>query len=293
MLLVRNFFTYISAFYPDDLRRQLRKEIPTLSLATGRLALEVLDAETRRIKFGDAVLDPSFPLMGRLHFGVADTLMQRLDPKMVKAIKKMVSHAACGDFDPVRQLTFAVATRPNTPEGALCRFVLWEAIRLNVLVGTWNDPIFEAAGCLWDADQHAEELLLNFLQDPQMLEEDVRPLNVLVQAATECLERSVSRFRSAIEHHGTALRELLAKAEFLQTVRGLDARSAAALWPGESHEGLGSQRIADRFPQHFPSANAVEAQRTRSSRRVKGHRSTKKQEVRLIDLIQRLQAEMA
>ncbi|HTQ08786.1 MAG TPA: hypothetical protein VMI31_01820, partial [Fimbriimonadaceae bacterium] len=165
MLLVRKFFTYFSAFYPDELRRQLLNEIPALSLATGRLALEVLDAETRCMKFSEAVLDPTFPLMGRVHFGVADTLMQRLDAKMIEAMKRLLGHAALGDFDPIRQLTFAIATRRSSAEGALCRFALWQAIRLNVLIGTWNDPILEAAGYLWDADRHAEEILESFLRD--------------------------------------------------------------------------------------------------------------------------------
>ncbi len=283
MLLVRNLIQYVVSFYPDNLRRKCEREVPRLSVAATRLALEVLDAELNGHRYSDAVRDPSFPTMSRLHFGLGDTLQWRLPDEMIEALRNLLGHAVAGDFDPIRQLVFAVATRRRDPEAALCRFLLWEAIRLNLLVATWDEPAFEARGLLTDAETNAEQVLAELLAVPAMLEDDVRPLHVLVAAAADHLERSASRFNTALERHSHALEEFASRQRVVHVARQLDSRSAAALWPGESQDELGSQRIADRYPHHFPSANAVEAQRTRTVRRLRDKGIPKPSGDRLVD----------
>ena len=199
MLLVRNFFQYVISFYPDEIRHRCETEIPALSLAAGRLALEVIDAEMHGRPYSDAVLDPSYPLMSRVHFGVADTLMWRVPEEMISAFCEMIQRAAEGDFDPVRQLIFALATRRNDPEAALCRFFLWQAIRMNLLVGTWDEPVFEARGLLRHTEIESEKILKEFLEVPDMLCEDVRPLNVLVRAAVDYLDLSTTQVHGVFE----------------------------------------------------------------------------------------------
>jgi hypothetical protein len=285
MLLVRNFFQYVISFYPDEIRHRCETEIPALSLAAGRLALEVIDAEMHGRPYSDAVLDPSYPLMSRVHFGVADTLMWRVPEEMISAFCEMIQRAAEGDFDPVRQLIFALATRRNDPEAALCRFFLWQAIRMNLLVGTWDEPVFEARGLLRHTEIESEKILKEFLEVPDMLCEDVRPLNVLVRAAVDYLDLSTTQVHGVFERYCGSLEELVAREEVLQLARRLDQRSAAVLWPGESLDELGSQRIADRYPQHFRTANGVEAQRTRTLKRLGQNGVPEPSGDRLIDLI--------
>jgi hypothetical protein len=285
MLLIRNFFQYVISFYPDEIRQRCEVEIPSLSLAAGRLALEVIDAEMHGRRYADAVLDPSYPLMGRVHFGLADTLMWRVPEEMISALYEVMQRAANGDFDPVRQLVFAVATRRNDPEAALCRFFLWQAIRLNIMVGTWDEPALEARGLLRHTEIESENILKDFLRVPEMLCEDVRPLNVLVRAAVDHLDLSATQLHGVFERYCGSLEELMAREEVLQIARRLDNRSAAVLWPGESLDELGSQRIADRYPQHFRTANAVEAQRTRTLKRLGQKGVPEPSGDRLIDLI--------
>ena len=118
-----------------------------------------------------------------------------------------------------------------------------------------------------------------------MLCEDVRPLNVLVRAAVDYLDLSTTQVHGVFERYCGSLEELVAREEVLQLARRLDQRSAAVLWPGESLDELGSQRIADRYPQHFRTASGVEAQRTRTLKRLGQNGVPEPSGDRLIDLI--------
>jgi len=285
MLMVPKLLDYVIALLPQAIQESARSEIPAITIATSRLALEVFDAESRQVSFAVAVSDPSFPLMGRVHHGLTDTLLYRLDPMMIRAMGQILYQSECGDFDPIRQLMFAVATQRSTPESSLCRFLLWEAMRMNLLIATWDTPIIEAAGCLHDVGVKAEKLLAEFLDKPMMLEDDVRPLNILVAAAAEGLEESIAQFREAVGRHSHTCEAILGIEGILATVRQLDARSAAVLWPGQFSGELGSQQIADRYPHHFPSANAVEAQRSRTLKKLESGAPPASGGVRLIDVL--------
>lgn len=286
MLVVSNAFRSLASLLPGRLRTEVENDIPSLSIAAGRLAMEVLDAETSGLKYIDAIELPTYPLMARVHHGMLDTLQWRMPPQILGPMRTVCQSAARGDFDPFRKLIFHVATRRNDPEAALARFLLFQGIRLNLYIWTWEQPEFEAWGCLQQVEDEAQEILENWLVAPEMQETEVRPLHVLVADAVLQLGRRASHMTSFLrEHIGDVIDEMILMADATQLVRTLEAADAAVFRPGRSKEKLGSQRIADRFPWHFPSANAVEQRRSRFRKKLKVDEPPTPSGDRLIDVI--------
>lgn len=267
MLLVRSFARAVQSFLPPKLRRQIRRELPAMQTQALRLALEVLDAEARGILMSEAVLRIDFPMMSRTHFGVVDTLLHKVPREWHEAFRQMADAASAGEFDDVRQLTFAIASRRSDPEAALCRFMLWQAIRMNLVILTWDDPLAETTGVLAEVERENELVLASMLERSEMFDDDVRPLHVLVADASVRLSQQLHEQLSAMSERPTELvQEMVETVENLERVRTYRAEDALCLWPGDSNGPMGTQQIADRYPHHFPSANAVDQRRSRARR---------------------------
>lgn len=286
MLVVSNAFRSLAGFLPRGLRAEIENDLPSLSIAAGRLAMEILDAETNGLKYIDAIELPSYPLMARVHYGVLDTLQWRMPPQILGPLRTVCQSAARGDFDPFRKLIFDVATRRNDPEAALARFLLFQGIRLNLYIWTWEQPEFEAWGCLRQVEDEAQETLETWLMAPEIQDTEVRPLHILVADAVLQLGRRASRMTSLLRAHiRDVVDEMTLMTDATRLVRALDAADAAVFRPGHAKEKAGSQRIADRFPWHFPSANAVEQRRSRFRKKLKVDEPPTPSGDRLIDVI--------
>lgn len=255
----------LASIYPPQVREEIERELPTISLQAIQLGLEVMAAEHRGIRFAEAVVRPEFLKMGRIYFGATNLLQWRVPPSLRGVIEEMLDYAAEGGFDPTRRLIFAIATRKTDPEAALCRFLLWAAVRLNLLVLSWHSPEVELLGSLDEMDEKAEHVLRDLLEVSDMHDLDTRPLHVLMTEMAVRLSLSVkARFAIAMREFGGELNELMSNCEALEKVRALEARPAAMLWPGRNDCPIGSQQVVDRYPQHFRlSANAMEQQRSR------------------------------
>ncbi|WP_437904697.1 hypothetical protein WME95_40870 [Sorangium sp. So ce327] len=290
MLMVRTVMNQVIAFYPQAIREQIEKELPTLALQAGQLGLEVMLAEHQGLRYAEAVVRPDFLKMGRVCWGATNLLQWRVPPEILLGLKAILKFAAGGGFDPARRLLFAIATRRDDPEAALCRFLLWVAVRLNLLIATWDAPEVEATGSLAEIDDVAEDVLRDVLDAGDFTDPELRPLHLLVSEMMLHLRADVSvRFGDAMTELGTAWSEMFTTADAIRRVRELDARDAAMFQPGRSSGALGSQQIADRFPQHFPSANAMEQRRSRRSR---SSIPTSPPENRFIDLLREIGGEL-
>jgi hypothetical protein len=278
----------MAPFYPEPLQREIEAAMPVLALEAIQLATEVMLAEQTGLPFHQAVVHPRHPRMEQAYFGLINVLQWRLPRPVQVAVRSMLRHGASGGLDPMRRQIFTIARRSDDPEAALCRYFLWLAVRLNLLVLTWDAPKIELMGALDEMDAKSETVFRELLETPGMEEPDVRPLNVLVAEMFLHMSASVKRkLRAAVEEYGAELAELGTDAEALGLVRDLGAKEAVKYWPGRFSGAPGSTQIARRYPQHFTNANALDQGR----RRLRAKKPTSKrkpEDARLIDLVREI-----
>jgi hypothetical protein len=255
--------------FPAALQSEMERELPILALQAHQVGVAVLLAEGQGLRFSDAVKRPEFLVMGRIYFGASNLLQWQLPLFVQKVLRDVLHRTVDGDFEPARRLLFAIASRKDDAEAALWRFLLWVAVRFNLLVLTWHDPGVEARGSLLDVEDQAETTLRELLGNTSadVLVPDVRPLHVLMADVLLELALYDQMVADGLVQVQSELKEVLVNAEALEKIRGMDARTAAMFHPGPCEEGLGSQQIADRYPQWFPSANALDQGRSRVLRR--------------------------
>lgn len=249
---------------PAHLHEQLEREAPAVALETMRLGLEILAAEQRGIRFSAAVERAAeFPLMGRVYWGMQNLLQSQVPPVIQDAFRTMLSQAIDGKFESWRRLLFAVSRRKNDPEAALCRFLIWSAVRINLLIATWHQPEVQACRVLDDLEDRTEDVLKKLFAVLGVDEPDCRPLHMLVAIV---LKEAFAAMKPLLLGGMTEIEAEMADA--LRVIRGLEARDAAMFTPGRSSGAIGSQQIVDRYPQHdFTSANAMEQRRSRIARK--------------------------
>jgi hypothetical protein len=157
--LVVPFCTFVAPFYPPALREAIEDSVPTIVLQAARLSMEVLAAEQRGLTFAEAVCHSDFPLMERTYFTARAMFQHRLPPEVQAALGNMLKVGLEGGLDPLRKLIFAVASRSDDPDAAMCRFFLWVSIQLNVLGATWDAPEVEMLGTLREMEDKGESVL--------------------------------------------------------------------------------------------------------------------------------------
>jgi hypothetical protein len=180
-----------------------------------------------------------------------------------EALSTLLTQALSGQFESTRRLLFLIARRRDDAEAALCRFLLWCAVRINLLILTWNEPHVEAIGVLDSIEDRAEAALRELLTVEDIEEEDCRPLHALVAAmlvdAYAAAKPLLMGVMSALE---------IEKVDALLYIRGLEARDAALFHPGRFSSAPGSQQIVDRFPHHYTSIATMEQRRARMRAKV-------------------------
>jgi hypothetical protein len=284
MLVVTETVRSLLSLYPPSFHAEIEASLPSLSLQAQRLAMEVESAELEGIPYAEAVDRPDYPLMGRLHYGVRDLLQWHVPPAIREIFEALGRRAAEGGFDSLRRSLFAAARR-NDKESAVMRFVFYEMIGMNLLLATWDNPGVEVSGSLDRVQADVQQQLEARLAMPEMHEADVRPLHVLVAEAMWRLhEDAENSSRFQLEE---TIAELVEIAQTTQIMRSLEAPDAAALRIGRDDETLGSQRIADRYPWHFPSRNSVDQRRARLGKkfRKEGALALSAEGVRVVDIM--------
>jgi hypothetical protein len=283
--MLEQLVTAVANVFPLSHRTQLEAAWPGVQLSAARLGLEIADAERRGLPYRDAIERPDFPLMARMHFGLRDLLQSPLPSGARALLRAVLAAADAGRCDVGRKLLFEIARRRDA-DGALARFLLFQAIRLNLYVHTWDEPRLEGWGILAHVEDRAEQVLRELLATDELHHPDVRPLHVLIAEMMLHLEFEADALRAQITRllpDFVETRELLSQAHAV--VRALDAADAAVFRPGAAGpEPMGSQRIADRYPHHFASANAVDQRRRRGRRGRQDHPPVPSGE-RLIDVL--------
>lgn len=263
-------FDLVLSVYPPDLTAAIRDELPWLRSRAFRLAVELQDAEERHVTYAEAACLPTeFPLVARIHHGVIAMLNEELPLEALHAMRDAIARAKKLSIDGARD-ALAELTRAETYEGALLRFFIYQSARIERWVRTWDKPAFEASGALSRLDDEAQDRLTYWLCMPTPFP-NVRPLAVASAELLLRLEQVAAELRGDLE---SAALETLERFQYL-----MDAATRSREMPladavvvrNEYAQVLGERRLAsselaEYYPRHFPSINAVDKRRERVRR---------------------------
>ncbi|PRP94579.1 hypothetical protein [Enhygromyxa salina] len=193
-----------------------------------QVAIEALDARMRGVNLDAAVHDPRFPHLMEFHEGLRDALLveipRELQPWVAaiggEAIERKLSptakpksarkaaelqkqsQAVAGRLSNLHADLFARAfgadpasagDGPEQLQAALSELLLFESVRLQLLVTTWSSTDFESLGGDERAvDEIAWTEVEAMLLEPALTEDDMRPLPVMVAASNVALARDAA-----------------------------------------------------------------------------------------------------
>lgn len=277
--------------YPPEIQAVVEAELPGLKMRALRLALEIASAEDARLAFADAVAQPmSYPLMTKLHHGAIAMLQSEVPPKALDNIRYLFARLVREDVVDLRDAVLS-ATVGQTVEGALLRFLLYQAARIDRWMRTWNQPAFEATGALAQIDREAQDTLEFWLNLSTSLP-DVSPLRLAdAQVMLRLKTVGIEKLHELRMLQADGMKQFQAILSAATMARELNFEDSVVL-RNEYQEYIGEQRlasaeIAEMYPSSFPSVNSVDkrAERVRTSIR-DDDLSTARGAPRLLDVMQ-------
>lgn len=195
--------------------RELRAELEDI-------AIEALDARMRGIDLASAVNDPRFARLSGFHRDLRDALLMEI-PGELQPWVKSVAQPSPGDGQVAETNLHAdlfahaqgadpggAGDGPAQLQAALAELLLFESVRLHLLVAAWSSTEFEAlGGDEQDLDAIAWIEVEALLQEPALAEDDVRPASVMVAAGNLALARDAADRAEALRMVGEEQRETL------------------------------------------------------------------------------------
>lgn len=280
------------AALPEADRRLVKDGLRQLELPAAKLGIEVLEVEEAGIAFADAArLETRYSSIARVHFGMLDLLQFEVPAPMRNELRTLLKRMLPADFGPERRALFRAArSGGRSPEAALVRFLLYEAVLLNVVLATWDGgEELEAGGCFRELEREAEQIVKDVIDDPELAGDGAHPLEFAVSAGLTSLLGDWDQRAPELSRCTSTFRESFDRmVEASRIARAAGAHDAAvlraAIESGLGDERVGSQRVVDRHPLLFTNTDAVDQRRSRLSRRFRegiAHRST----VRVIDFL--------
>lgn len=179
--------------------RELRHELEEIAIEAVRAGLEGLALH-------EAVHDPAFPALADFHRGLRDALLLEIPKElqpwvhrlqtptpadesgtgMDRFFSQLVERAM--DTDPVEH-----EASPEQLQAALAEVMLFETVRLRLLVTAWSSTEFESLGGReTDIDEIAGTEVEALLHEPMLADPSVRPLAVMVASASVALARDAA-----------------------------------------------------------------------------------------------------
>lgn len=281
---------------PDTAQKALVNEMHAKLL---RIGLDALSAQQSGITFQEAAEDrENFPFLRRFHLGVTDILQVTLPPELLHVFEKLLEAPPIATVA-LESFARAALNRNAAPaEAALLRFLLFEALRLNLVVAAWrNEAEFVTAGArLRDIDVIAEKELNWLVNNAAALGPDDRPIQTLVAIGMESLLRHLSELRTALlgikaEVDEPPRMEVL-QAKYEAYLRSMNLTDATLL--GNRHAAMfDEQRIPVELLQEDHPLALEGMSRAAMDQRVKrladsveaGHGAIERQGTAIIDII--------
>lgn len=194
-----------------------------------RVAVEALTALDEGCSLGDAVRDARFPALRQFHQDLRDALFVEIPASLRPWVESLQGDRGSASADALGDVLTTVARSDRDADGgprnaelqrALAQLLVYESVRLRLLVAAWQSEEFERLGGEEsDVDAIAWEEVEAILDDPALDDRSVRPLQVMFAAASVSLARDAADRVGALRRSSEDLREQL----------GMRARLRAAL----------------------------------------------------------------
>ena len=240
---------------------QVSRAFEELKLGGAQLAIELTQAEVRGVRLAQAVRDAeAYPRLVQAHNSVLDILSAELPFDIESLFKRLIDSPGLPPIDQLQRDLGRVAASKNGMQAALARFLLFEMVRIAVLVSTWSEaPDLYRVGVDDDVwDYRAEENLEVLLAHPGDMEgpDGIRPLEVVLTATLQDLLRYAEEASRAIARISHELdRQYESRAVVEKALRDAPAHEAVLIrnvfgvaW---GHQRLEVPRLASQHPLLF------------------------------------------
>lgn len=196
--------------------QELRAELEEVAAAALRAGLE-------GVPLHEAVQSPDYPALQSFHRGLRDALLMEI-PKELQPWVEGITAGRTRDGDGASvdaffdQMVARAATQtpidheasPEQLQAALAELMLFETVRLRLLVSAWSSVEFESlGGTEADIDAIAGIEVEVLLHEPMLADPEVRPLAVMVASASVALARDAADRAEELRHVSESERERL------------------------------------------------------------------------------------
>lgn len=209
-----------SALVPTQLGTRVAVDEGELREELEAVAEQALQARSEGLGLAEATRDPRFGALRQFHQDLRDALFVEIPRELQPWVDGLREPAAAQGTAALGRALTAVAhpaddddvhdPLASAQQRALAELLVFEAIRLRLLVSAWESTTFEQLGGEEsDVDDIAWEEVEAILADPAVLLPEVRPLQVMFASASVSLARDAAERADALGHVGDDLREEL------------------------------------------------------------------------------------
>lgn len=183
---------------PDAVRSGLQQ----LQIELLRISLDLQSAKANGQSISEAVVDfERYPKLSQVHAAFDDALRWAMPPKVIEWARRALNSPAPAVVDVIRTKLIEMATEgPTAIHRGLCEWLLFEAVRLNLLVVYHSnaESMVEHGISSSDMSERAEDSVNQWLATASVSSKGTRPFHVLVAGALLSLTRYVEEVRTAL-----------------------------------------------------------------------------------------------
>jgi len=208
--------TAVSNALPVPLDRD-RVDLADLRAELEEVAEQVQIARSEGLALSRAVADPRFEALVRFHQDLRDALFVELPKDLRGWVERGLAHSepegALGFVDALAEMARQAGPDTDTDaplQRALAELLVFEALRLRLLLAVWGSDEFERLGGEEsDIDAIAWSEVALLLDDPALDDTRVRPGALMYAAASVSVAREASERADALRTSSSDLREEL------------------------------------------------------------------------------------
>jgi hypothetical protein len=250
------------------------------------IAAEAAQARLEDLALPDAVKAPGFPALREFHQGLRDALFLEIPRDLLPWVEGVATPegAARAGLPELYDRLYGIARQsPTVPatedhsmllQVALAELLMFESVRLRLLVTAWSSPEFESLGGTEDdIDRIAWTEVEVLLADPALADPSVRPLAVMIASASVSLARDAAERAEALRRVGADAREdlrvrarLRAALRELRLTEAVLLENALAALTGDERVELGELASARPLALEGLSRQAMDQRVSRSRR---------------------------